>query len=79
MRYIAMLSDQTPPSEIIARIELLNGKLARFWKAAHGWAPIEAAGLLSKARLDWQVSLSSPLRNWLRDPSAALRWQKQVA
>ena len=47
-------------------------KLARFWKAAHGWAPIEAAGLLSKARLDWQVSLSSSLRNWLRDPPAAL-------
>jgi hypothetical protein len=40
-----MLSNQTPPSEIIDRIELLNRKLARFWKAAHGWAPIEAAGL----------------------------------
>jgi hypothetical protein len=72
MRYVAMLWDQTPPSEIIARIESLNRKLAGFWKAAHGWAPIEAAGLLSKARLDWQVSLSSSLRNWLRDPPAAL-------
>ena len=72
MRYVAMLSDRTPPSEIIDRIESLNGKLAQFWKAAHGWAPIEAAGLLSKARLDWQVSLSSSLRNWLRDPPATL-------
>jgi hypothetical protein len=72
MRYVAMLWDQTPPSEIIVHIELLNRKLARFWRAAHGWAPIEAAGLLSKARLDWQVSLSSSLRNWLRDAPAAL-------
>ena len=63
---------QTPPSEIIDRIETLNRDLARFWQAAHGWAPIEAAGLLSKARLDWQVSLSSSLRNWVRDPPAIL-------
>jgi hypothetical protein len=67
-----MLSGQTSPSEIIDRIESLNRKLAQFWKAAHGWAPIEAAGLLSKARLDWQVSLSSSLRLWLRDPPNAL-------
>jgi hypothetical protein len=72
MLYAAMLSSQTPPSEIIDRIETLNRELARFWKAAHGWAPIEAAGLLSKARLDWQVSLSSSPRNWLRDPPATL-------
>jgi hypothetical protein len=72
MRYTAMLSDQTSPSEIIDRIESQNRDLARFWKAAHGWAPIEAAGLLSKARLDWQVSLSSSLRLWLRDPPNAL-------
>ena len=72
MRYVTMLSDQTPPSEIIACIELQNRNLARFWNAANGWAPIEAAGLLSKARLDWQVSLSSSLRNWLRDPPNVL-------
>jgi hypothetical protein len=40
-----MLSDQTSLSDAIEGIELLNRKLARFWKAAHGWAPIEAAGL----------------------------------
>jgi hypothetical protein len=44
--YLAMLSGQTSPSEIIDRIESLNHELARFWKAAHGWAPMEAAGLL---------------------------------
>lgn len=72
MPYVAMLPNQTPHSEIIARIIVLNRGLARFWKDAHGWAPIEAAGLFSKARLDWQVSLSMSLQNWLRDPPAAL-------
>jgi hypothetical protein len=67
-----MSLNQTSPSETIDRIESLNRDLAQFWKAAHGWAPIEAAGLLSKARLDWQVSLSSSLRLWLRDPPTAL-------
>jgi hypothetical protein len=67
-----MSPHQPPPSEIIDRIESLNLKLAGFWKDAHGWAPIEAAGLLNKARLDWQVSLSSSLRNWLRDPPGVL-------
>lgn len=59
-------------SEVINQIEALNRKLAGFWKAAHGWAPIEAAGLLSKARLDWQVSLSASLRLWLHDPPDTL-------
>ncbi len=72
MRYAAMLSSSPSLSDIIERIESLNRELARFWKTAHGWAPIEAAGLLSKARLDWQVSLSSSLRLWLRDPPNAL-------
>lgn len=62
----------TPPSEIIDRIEALNQKLAGFWKVAHGWAPIETAGLLSKARLDWQVSLSISLHLWLREPPKVL-------
>ncbi len=67
-----MLPGQASPSEIIEWIETLNRKLARFWQAADGWAPIEAAGLLSKARLDWQVSLSSSLRLWLCDPPDTL-------
>jgi hypothetical protein len=55
-------------SEAIGRIEALNRNLARFWRAANGWAPIETAGLLSKSRLDWQVSLSRCLRLWIRKP-----------
>jgi hypothetical protein len=54
--------------EVVNRIETLNRNLAHFWRTAHGWPPIEAAGLLSKSRLDWQVSLSRCLRLWIRTP-----------
>jgi len=54
------------------RIESLNQGLARFWSDSKGWAPVEAAGLLSKARLDWQVSLSGTLRLWDRDEHTTL-------
>jgi hypothetical protein len=64
--------NEIPIHQVVERIETLNRDLAKFWKAAHGWAPIEAAGLLSKSRLDWQVSLSSSLRLWLREPSNPL-------
>ena len=62
------LDDEMSPHQVVARIEDINHHLAKFWKNVHGWAPIEAAGLLGKSRLDWQVSLSSSLRLWLRDP-----------
>ena len=61
-----------PTAQVVQRIETLNRNLAGFWKDANGWAPIEAAGILSKSRLDWQVSLSSTLRMWLREPPNAL-------
>jgi hypothetical protein len=35
--------------------------IAHFWSAAHGWAPKEAANLLSQARLDWLASFSRVL------------------
>lgn len=59
-----------PIEDVIEWIEIVNSRLAQFWSGAHGWPPIEAAGLLGKARLDWQVSLSSSLRLWLREPPA---------
>jgi hypothetical protein len=59
--------DEIPVHQVVERIESLNRALVQFWKAAHGWAPLEAAGLLSKSRLDWQVSLSSPLHLWRRE------------
>lgn len=51
-------------AETVSRIETLNAQLAQFWSQADGWAPVEAAGLLGKSRLDWQVSLSRTLALW---------------
>ncbi len=61
-----------PIVEVIRRTEKLNGQLANFWSKSDGWAPVAAAGLLGKSRLDWQVSLSASLRLWIRDPAEAL-------
>ena len=55
--------------EVIQRIINLNNGLRRFWTEAEGWAPLEAAQLLEKSRLDWQVSLSNCLRIWVNEPS----------
>lgn len=51
--------------EVVKKIISLNAKLSAFWASAHGWAPEDAANLLSKSRLDWQVSLSESLRFWI--------------
>lgn len=59
---------ELPIAEVVARIEKLNDQLAQFWSKSDGWAPVAAAGLLGKSRLDWQVSLSASLRLWLREP-----------
>lgn len=52
-------------SEVVARIIDLNEGLRAFWTAADGWAPVSAAGLLSKSRLDRQVELSRTLKLWV--------------
>ncbi|WP_050385869.1 hypothetical protein [Bradyrhizobium pachyrhizi] len=59
-------------NQVVLRIIKLNDGLQEFWSKSHGWAPIEAAGLLSKSRLDWQVSLSKTLHMWIEKPSHAL-------
>jgi len=53
--------------EVVNRIVTLNDGLRQFWTKADGWAPIKAAQLLSKSRLDWQVSLSICLKIWLAE------------
>jgi hypothetical protein len=50
--------------EVISRIITVNDGIRQFWKKADDWAPVEAAKLLSKSRLDWQVSLSTCLNMW---------------
>jgi hypothetical protein len=54
--------------DAIARIKTLNESLRQFWSQANGWAPEDAATLMSKSRLDWQVSLSKSLSHWICDP-----------
>lgn len=58
------------PEQTCARIERLTTAMMSFWKDAHGWAPADAAGLLSRSMLDEQASLSSSLCRWLDADSA---------
>ncbi len=60
--------EEMPIDEVVNRIIKLNDGLRYFWTKSDGWTPIEAAQLLSKSRLDWQVSLSRSLKIWLEDP-----------
>src|ERR1019366_10510838 len=48
--------------EMLHAIETISVRTADFWKSAHGWAPKEAADLLSKSRLDWLVSFNRTLK-----------------
>ncbi len=49
---------------LCGRIQKLTTGMMEFWKSAHGWAPIDAAGLLNKSMLEWQASLSASLSRW---------------
>lgn len=57
-------SDPATYAEAVKEIVLLNEELRSFWSASHGWAPADAANLLSRARLDRQVALSRCLSMW---------------
>src|SRR5450755_4362847 len=46
----------------LSDITSITDKAAKFWAKPHGWAPKEAAELLSKSRLDWLASFSRTLR-----------------
>jgi hypothetical protein len=65
-----------PIEEVVNRIVTLTEGLRKFWDSADGWAPIEAAQLLSKSRLDWQVSLAACLRIWTEKTTAPV-FQKE--
>jgi hypothetical protein len=58
-----------PINQVIERIVTLNEGLREFWSSSHGWAPDEAAAMLSRSRLDWQVSLSFCLNRWVDAPT----------
>ena len=51
----------------IEHVVRINEHICDFWGNG-GWAPSSAAEMLSKSRLDWQVSLSKNLSRWLPVP-----------
>ena len=53
--------------ETVSRIIHLTEGLVQFWSNAKGWAPIESSELLTKSRLDWQLSLSKQLSYYTID------------
>lgn len=61
--------ENMPIEDVIDSIIDRCTDIREFWTNAHGWAPIEAANLLGKSRLDWQVSLSKCLKLWLCERS----------
>ena len=67
-----------PIEEITRRIAKLTENMVAFWGSARGWAPIEAAKLLSKSRLDWQSSLSRCLYLWIEPPEDQVKEGHQI-
>lgn len=49
----------------VSRIIRLTEEITDFWKSPNGWAPLKAAELLTKSRLDWQASLARQLELFL--------------
>ena len=58
------------PTQVVDAIIETNWEICTSWSKAHGWAPIEAAELMSKSRLDWQVELSRTLHFWIESPES---------
>ena len=56
--------ENTSIEDVIKNIIALNDEIRSFWIQAEGWAPNNAADLLSISKLDWQVSLSNCLNIW---------------
>lgn len=54
--------------KLVYDIIRINRHIRDFW-ANGGWAPEKSAAILSRSRLDWQVSLSNSLKRWLATPS----------
>jgi hypothetical protein len=55
-----------PMDQVVRRIANRHHGIARFWSKVAGWAPDDAAEMLSKARLDRLTSLAWSLRRWVQ-------------
>jgi hypothetical protein len=64
--------------EICEVIAQETAQIMDFWKNnSTGWAPAEAAAILTRSMLDWQVSLARSLKIWLgreSDGELILAW-----
>ena len=58
-------ADTIPIEEVLLHIAGMVEEMRAFWSSARGWAPDRAADLLSRSRLDRQVSLAQCLQRWL--------------
>lgn len=65
MQFLSEQSEDVSDFQVVQSIITLSKSMSEFWSNAHGWAPADAAKLLSKSRLDWQVSLSEALLIWV--------------
>lgn len=52
-------------SEVVDRIITRTRNACDFWSSAEGWAPVEAANLLSRSRLDRQAALTTCLKDYV--------------
>lgn len=68
---IGTIQPKLPILRVVQEIATENERIAKFWSSAEGWAPLNAAQLLSKSRLDRQVSLSWTLELWV-SPAARM-------
>ena len=64
-------ADVIPIEEVVLRIVGVLEEMRALWSSAHGWAPDRAANLLSRSRLDRQVSLAQCLHRWLPEADGA--------
>ena len=64
--------DSISISEEVNKIIELTEDMCGFWSTSRGWAPEEAADILTSARLDWHLSLTKHLKKCVRKPSDEL-------
>lgn len=61
-------SDDLTADQVVNRIISLHEEINFNWKDSSGWAPVRAAEILGKSRLDRSESLARTLRLWIEPP-----------
>ncbi|HED54041.1 MAG TPA: hypothetical protein ENJ00_07550 [Phycisphaerales bacterium] len=63
---------------IISDIIRINKRIDKIWSNSRGWAPDKAADLLERSRLDWIVSLSMCLTDYVSEFTEETRDGRQI-